>query len=240
MSLFEAIILGIVQGISEFLPISSTGHLTLAGKLMSLIDDAHPEQWTAFIAVIQLGTLVSILAYFWKDIINIIAAFFKDNITERKSFKHQSFNSRLGWMVIIGTIPVVVVGLGFKKIIEGALTKNLWVIAGSLAGVAVILALAEYFAKHKKEMEEVTIKDAIIVGIAQCFALIPGSSRSGTTLIAAEKCSRICYGIELEPLYIDTAIRRWEELTGKDAIQLESGKNYKELLEIKKGEMKDE
>jgi len=182
LSIIEAVILGLVQGISEFLPISSTGHLTLAGKLMNLIDPQSPEKWTAFIAVIQLGTLVSILVYFWKDIINIITAFFKDNLSERKSFKQQSFNSRLGWLVIIGTVPVVIVGLGFKKIIEGALTKNLWVIAGSLVGVAVIIAIAEYFAKHRKDIEEVTIKDALIVGIAQCFALIPGSSRSGTTL----------------------------------------------------------
>lgn len=182
MSILEAVILGLVQGISEFLPISSTGHLTLAGKLMGLIDAQNPEKWTAFIAVIQLGTLASILVYFYKDIINIIKAFFKDNLTERKSFKQQSYNSRLGWLVIIGTVPVVIVGLGFKKIIEGALTKNLWVIAGSLVGVAIIIAIAEYLAKHKKDINEVTVKDALIVGIAQCFALIPGSSRSGTTL----------------------------------------------------------
>lgn len=182
MSIFEAIILGFVQGVSEFLPISSTGHLTLTGKLLNLIDPNSPEKWTAFIAIIQLGTLVSILVYFWKDIINIIKDFFKDNLTERKSFKLQSFNSRLGWLVIIGTIPVVIVGLGFKDFIEGAFTKNLWVISGSLVVVAIIIAIAEYFAKHKKNIEEVTVKDAIIVGIAQCFALIPGSSRSGTTL----------------------------------------------------------
>lgn len=175
-------ILGLVQGISEFLPISSTGHLTLAGKLMNLIDPQNPEKWTAFIAVIQLGTLASILVYFRKDIVNIIKAFFKDNLTSRKSFKQQSYESRLGWLVIIGTVPVVVVGLGFKKIIEGALTKNLWVIAGSLVGVAIIIAIAEYLAKHKKDINEVSVKDALIVGIAQCFALIPGSSRSGTTL----------------------------------------------------------
>lgn len=182
MSILEAVILGLVQGISEFLPISSTGHLTLAGKLMNLIDPQNPEKWTAFIAVIQLGTLASILVYFRKDIVNIIKAFFKDNLTSRKSFKQQSYESRLGWLVIIGTVPVVVVGLGFKKIIEGALTKNLWVIAGSLVGVAIIIAIAEYLAKHKKDINEVSVKDALIVGIAQCFALIPGSSRSGTTL----------------------------------------------------------
>lgn len=182
MSILEAVILGLVQGISEFLPISSTGHLTLAGKLMNLIDPQNPEKWTAFIAVIQLGTLASILVYFRKDIVNIIKAFFKDNLTTRKSFKQQSYESRLGWLVIIGTVPVVVVGLGFKKIIEGALTKNLWVIAGSLVGVAIIIAIAEYLAKHKKDINEVSVKDALIVGIAQCFALIPGSSRSGTTL----------------------------------------------------------
>ncbi|MBA4309853.1 MAG: undecaprenyl-diphosphatase UppP [Chlorobiaceae bacterium] len=184
MNIFEAIILGIIQGITEFLPISSTGHLTLAGRLMNLISDSNPEQWTAFIAVIQLGTLIAIIIYFWEDLTNIILAFFKENLGERKNYKDQSTNSRLGWLVIIGTLPVVIIGLGFKDFIEGAFTKNLYVISASLIVLAIILAIAEKTAKFKKEIKDVTIVDALIVGLAQAVALIPGSSRSGTTLTA--------------------------------------------------------
>jgi len=189
LSLIEAIILGIVQGITEFLPISSTGHLTLAGKLMDLIgtpnhiiSTVNPEHWTSFMAVIQLGTLAAVFIYFLKDIISIVRSFLMENIKERKSFANQSTDSRLGWLIIVGTIPVVILGLSFKHLIEGNLTKNLWVISGSLITLAIILFIAEKTAKFKKEIKDITIKDALIIGIAQSFALIPGSSRSGTTI----------------------------------------------------------
>lgn len=182
MNLLEAIILGIVQGLTEFLPISSTGHLTLAGKFMNLISSEHPEQWTAFIAVIQLGTMLAVLVYFWKDLISIIKDFINDNIIKRISFSNQQVNSKLGWLIIIGTIPVVIIGLTFKDVIEGALTKNLYIIAASLIVLALILALAEKTAKFKKNIENVTILDSIIIGVAQALSLIPGSSRSGTTI----------------------------------------------------------
>ena len=182
MNIIEAIILGILQGFTEFLPISSTGHLTVAGKLMNLISTEAPEQWTSFIAVIQLGTLVSILIYFRKDLWNISKDFLTENIKKRKSFSNQSFNSRTGWLIIIGTIPVVVIGLAFKDIIEGSLTKNLYVIAASLIGLAIILGIAEKTARFRKEMKDITILDSLLIGIAQAFALIPGSSRSGTTI----------------------------------------------------------
>ncbi len=182
MSVFEAILLGIIQGLSEFLPISSTGHVTVAGKLLNLISSEHPERWTAFIAVIQLGTMFSVLIYFAKDLFLIVRDFLRDNFLSRKKFSSQSLNSRLGWLVIVGTIPVVVIGLLFKDSIEGALTKNLYVISFSLIGLAIILAIAEKIANFKKDMDSITIKDSIIIGIAQAFALIPGSSRSGTTI----------------------------------------------------------
>ena len=182
MSIIEAILLGIIQGLSEFLPISSTGHLTVAGKLLNIVSAEHPEQWTAFIAVIQLGTMVAVLIYFAKDILHIITDFFKDNLFQRKKFKEQSLNSRLGWYVILGTIPVVIIGLAFKDVIEGALTKNLYVISFSLIGLAIILGIAEKVASFKKDLDKITVKDSIVIGIAQAFALIPGSSRSGSTI----------------------------------------------------------
>ena len=182
MSLIESIILGIIQGITEFLPISSTGHLTLAGKLMGLISEEHPEHWTSFIAVIQLGTMISILVYFWKDLWNILTEFLQQNLQRRVQYSKQSTNSKLGWMIILGTIPIVVIGLLFKDMIEGALTKNLYVISGSLIVLAIILAAAEKTAKFKKDIEDITVLDSILIGLAQAVALIPGSSRSGTTI----------------------------------------------------------
>jgi len=184
LSILEAIILGIIQGLTEFLPISSTGHLTLAGKFMNLISEDHPEQWTSFIAVIQLGTMLAVLVYFWKDLINIIKDFFHDNIIKPVKYSEQKINSKLGWLIIIGTIPVVIIGLAFKDAIEGALTKNLYVIAASLIVLALILALAEKIAKFRKDVDNITILDSIIIGIAQAISLIPGSSRSGTTITA--------------------------------------------------------
>ncbi len=184
MSVFEAILLGIIQGLSEFLPISSTGHVTVAGKLLNLISSEHPERWTGFLGIVQLGTLASILIYFAKDIAHIVSTFFKENLIQPKKLSKQSQDSRLGWLIIIGTIPVVIVGLAFEDFIEGMYTKNLYVIAGGLIGLAILLAVAEKVAKFKKNMNEITIKDSLIIGIAQVLALIPGSSRSGTTITA--------------------------------------------------------
>jgi undecaprenyl-diphosphatase len=182
LSLIEAIVLGIIQGLTEFLPISSTGHLTLAGKFMGLISDKNPEHWTSFIAVIQLGTMVSILVYFWKDLWNIFIEFLQNNFQRRIKYSEQPLNSKLGWMIIAGTIPIVIIGLLFKDDIEGAFTKNLFVIAISLIVLAIILAVAEKTAKFKKDLKDLTFMDSILIGLAQAVALIPGSSRSGTTI----------------------------------------------------------
>ena len=219
MNLLEAILLGIIQGLTEFLPISSTGHLTVTGKLMGLISADNPEHWTAFIAVIQLGTLVSILIYFRKDILHIIGDFFRDNLSKRKKYSEQSENSKMGWLIIIGTIPVVIIGLSFKHIIEGEFTKNLYVISCSLILLAVILAVAEKTAKFKKEMKDITIKDSIIIGIAQSFALIPGSSRSGTTItgglfmgLTRETAARFSFLLSIPAVFASGLLELYEQL----------------------------
>jgi len=185
MSLLQAIILGLVQGLTEFIPISSTAHLTLAGKWMGLIDPQHPEQWTAFIAVIQLGTLAAVIIYFWRDIINITAGFVLSVLGQARKQAVPSETNRhakLGWLIIVGTIPVGLVGLLFRHRIEGALTKDLRIIAGSLIGLAIVLTIAEIAGRRSRDMDRLRFSDAIIVGIAQVFALIPGSSRSGSTI----------------------------------------------------------
>jgi undecaprenyl-diphosphatase len=182
LSIIEAIVLGIVQGITEFLPISSTGHVTLAGKLMNLISEYNPEKWTSFLAIIQLGTLLAVLIYFWKDIVNVLRDFIAENLTHRKKFTEQSQNSKMGWLIIIGSIPIFTLGLVLKEFIEGPLTKNLYVITFSILVFAVMLAIAEKVASFKKEMKDISIKDALLIGLAQVFSLIPGSSRSGVTI----------------------------------------------------------
>src|SRR5438094_8593063 len=186
MTLLQAILLGIVQSLTEFIPISSTAHLVLASRVMSL--PLTPAQLTASIAVIQLGTLIAVLFYFAGDIWNISVAFVRDHLalisSGRKSGARLSHEARLGWLIIIGSIPVAVVGLLFKKQIEGTFTKNLWVIATMMIVVAVLLAIAEIVGKKRRRMQDLGIKDSVAVGFAQCLALIPGSSRSGSTIMA--------------------------------------------------------
>ena len=182
MSILEAVLLGLLQGLSEFLPISSTAHLTVFGKLLNLVPADQPELWTAFIAVIQLGTLISILTYFRIDIYNITIDYFRDNFKLRLRYGEQGVNARLGWMIIVGTVPIIVAGLMMKEVIEGPITKNLYLIAGSLIVFAVILAIAERVADHKRDMKDLRLAESLLIGIAQAFALIPGASRSGTTI----------------------------------------------------------
>lgn len=193
MSLLQAILLGIVQGLTEFIPISSTAHLVLAMRAMDLA--LTPEQTTASMAVIQLGTLLAVLVYFAGDIWRITRAFVHDHLVILKDGRRDQFNREneharlstdawLGWLIIIGTIPVVIVGLAFKKQIEGSFTKNLWIIATMMIVVALLLILAEVVGKRKRRLQDLGLGDALAVGFAQCLALIPGSSRSGSTMMA--------------------------------------------------------
>src|ERR1044072_6903540 len=178
MSLLQAILLGIVQGLTEFIPISSTAHLVLASRVMSL--SLTPQQLTSSIAVIQLGTLIAVLIYFAGDIWKISIAFVRDHvglISGGQGRKGLSQDAWLGWLVVIGSLPVAVVGLLFKKQIEGTFTKNLWVIATMMVVIAVFLAIAEVISKKTRNMEQLGLTDALAVGFAQCLALIPGSSR---------------------------------------------------------------
>jgi len=195
MSILQAIVLGIVQGLTEFIPISSTAHLIFASRILNLFGDLEPtmraEATTASIAVIQLGTLVAVLIYFARDIINIITAFVGDQLNY---FKHRgeggksfwaslSPDCRLGWLVIIGSLPIGILGLKLKKLIEGPNTKNLWLIATMMIVIAILLWIAEKVGTRQRDMEHLGIKDAIIVGFSQVLALIPGSSRSGSTIM---------------------------------------------------------
>lgn len=219
MNILQGIILGIVQGLTEFLPISSTAHVTITGKWMGLISLDHPEQWTAFIAVIQLGTLAAVLLYFLRDIIEITLSFLKENLGERRKFRHQSLQSRLGWYVIIGSLPVCTLGIVFKKIIEGHLTKSMLVISLSLIILALILAFAELTARFSKSLQKITWFDSLCVGFAQALSLIPGSSRSGTTITAGllvgmkrDVAARFSFLLSIPAVLASGLLQFWESL----------------------------
>jgi undecaprenyl-diphosphatase len=195
MDFLQAIILGIVQGLTEFIPISSTAHLVFASRFTQLYD-GNPEQITATIAVIQLGTLAAVLVYFAGDILGIANAFIRDHwsvLTRKRYVRHSgtggvrpiwlSEEAWLGWLIIIGSIPIGVVGYVFKKFIEGEATKNLRIIATKLIVIALLLGLAEIVGKQRKDLRHLGITDAIVVGLAQVLALMPGASRSGSTIM---------------------------------------------------------
>ena len=195
MDLIQAIILGIVQGLTEFIPISSTAHLVFASRWTNIYN-GDPKQITATIAVIQLGTLAAVIVYFAGDILGISSAFIRDHwavITRKKRMRFSgthgirpiwlSEDSWLGWLIIIGSIPIGVIGLLFKDKIEGPDTKNLWVIAIMMIAIAVLLGIAELVGSHRKDLREFGIVDSLVVGFSQVLALIPGASRSGSTIM---------------------------------------------------------
>jgi undecaprenyl-diphosphatase len=174
----QALILGVVEGLTEFLPVSSTGHLTITEKLLGLeIDD---DTVTAFTAVIQVGAILAVIAYFRQDIWRIISAWCRGIV---KPDVRGSFDYRMGWYAIVGTIPVGIAGLLGKDLVTGAL-RNLWWVAAALIGWSVVMVLAERVATQRRHEREIGMRDAIIIGLVQCISLIPGVSRSGATISA--------------------------------------------------------
>ncbi|MGC4001281.1 MAG: undecaprenyl-diphosphatase UppP [Anaeromyxobacter sp.] len=176
MSLLSAIVLGIIQALTEFLPVSSTAHLLVAGELMG----HHLEDplFRAFVAIIQSGTTLAVLVYFRRDIFQLLGA---GLASLRRGRPFETAESRLGWYIVLGTIPAAVLGKLLEHQIEAL---GNWVIAGSLVVLGLILLVAERFARHQRTVEDVTMRDALAVGFAQALALVPGSSRSGTTITA--------------------------------------------------------
>ena len=178
MSIIEAIVLGLVQGLTEFIPISSTAHLEIVPVLLGWGDPG-----AAFSAVVQFGTWIAALIYFASDIVRMIRGFFR-GLANRNLLGDT--DSREAWLVIIGTIPIVILGLALKKHIESTF-RGLWVITTMVIVVAILLWLAELYAKRRqlRNFEQMTVTDAVVIGCGQCLALIPGSSRSGSTIMPA-------------------------------------------------------
>jgi undecaprenyl-diphosphatase len=178
LTITEAIILGLVQGLTEFIPISSTAHLLIVPQVLGWGDPG-----AAVSAVIQFGTLLAAIIYFFGDIVRLIGGFFRGLITRRPL---ADVDSREAWLVVIGTIPIVVLGLLFKKHIESTF-RGLWIVTTMVIVVAILMQIAEGYAKRRqlRGFDDMTVMDSIVIGLGQCLALIPGSSRSGSTIMPA-------------------------------------------------------
>lgn len=176
--MLQALILGIVEGITEFLPVSSTGHLTIAEKMLGLsVDDPGV---TAFTAVIQVGAILAVVIYFRTDIARLATAWVR-GLVHRSA--RGEFDYRFAWYVIAGSVPIGIVGFLGKDVISGPL-RNLWVVAVALIGWSVVMAWAERVGTQQRAERDLTLRDVLVVGLMQCVALIPGVSRSGATISA--------------------------------------------------------
>ncbi len=178
MDYFDAVVLGIVEGLTEFLPVSSTGHLTIAEKWLGLqVDDPSV---TAFTAVIQMGAIAAVLVYFWRDITRIAAAWFRGLA---KPEHRGELDHRMGWYIIVGSVPIGLVGFLAQDAIKGPL-RSLWVVAGALVVWSGVMLYAERRGRQARGESAMTMRDALVMGLVQCVALVPGVSRSGATISA--------------------------------------------------------
>ena len=175
LSWLQAIVLGISQGLTEFLPISSTAHTLIVSKLLG-----WPDPGAAFTAVTQVGTELAVVIYFRQDIARILKAWFA-SLTKKN--ERANPDAKMGWYVIIGTIPIGIAGLAFKSSIETT-ARNLWLAAATLIVMGILLGLADRYAKHTKSETDINTKNAVLFGLGQALALIPGVSRSGATITA--------------------------------------------------------
>lgn len=175
MGWLEALVLGIVQGLTEFLPISSSAHLSIVGQFYGGTDPG-----SAFTAISQLGTETAVIIYFRKDIWLIIKNW---SLALVGKIARDDPEARMGWLVIIGSMPIVILGLLFQDAIDHAL-RNLWITTAMLAGFGVVIGVADHYAKNIRPLESLTWKHGVLFGLAQSLALIPGVSRSGATIAA--------------------------------------------------------
>ncbi len=176
MDYIDAVILGIVEGLTEFLPVSSTGHLTIAEKMLGLqVDDPGV---TAYTAVIQMGAIAAVILYFFKDIARIATAWGKGLV---KPEYRGHFDHRFGWYIIVGSIPIGIVGFLGKDVISGPL-RSLWWVGASLVVWSAVMVIAERRGRQDRGERDLTLTDSIVVGLVQCLALVPGVSRSGATI----------------------------------------------------------
>jgi undecaprenyl-diphosphatase len=178
MNFLQALLLGVVEGVTEFLPVSSTGHLTIVEKLLGLrVSDPGV---TAFTAIIQVGAIIAVIVYFRRDIVRLVGAWVR-GFTDRSVRTEPDY--RLAWFVIVGTIPIGIVGFFGRHFIAGTL-RSLWVVVAGLVLWSVVMFTAERVGRKQRAEDQMSLTDAVVIGVVQCIALIPGVSRSGATISA--------------------------------------------------------
>ena len=181
MTILQATLLGIIQGLTEFIPVSSTAHLLIGQEILGIPSN---DAVFSFLILVQWGTLVSLFIYFWEDLLNIIKIFLSSlrDFRSLKDFENLDFNARLGWYIIIATIPALLIGYLLKDALETLFNTPLLAASIRLFAAAILLSLAEWLGKRERDLEEMSKLDALIVGIFQVFAVFPGASRSGSTI----------------------------------------------------------
>jgi undecaprenyl-diphosphatase len=173
VDLFKAVFLGLLQGLTEFLPISSSAHLRIFPELLGWEDPG-----AAFTAVVQIGTELAVLLYFWRDIWRIGSTWLRSLFVRQLRTEQ---DARMGWFIVVGSLPIVLLGVAFKDVIERDF-RNLWVIGTTLILLGIVLGIAEKVGRKSQSIERLTMRDAVLLGLAQAAALVPGVSRSGSTI----------------------------------------------------------
>ncbi|WP_166138347.1 undecaprenyl-diphosphate phosphatase [Nocardioides ochotonae] len=211
--LFQAIVLGTIQGLTEFLPISSSAHLRIYPEMFGWGDPG-----AAFTAVVQIGTELAVLIYFRKDIWRIATAWLKSLV---KPEYRGTLDARMGWFIIIGSLPIVILGIALKDIIENEF-RSLWVIGVTLIVLGIVLGLADKFSSNSKQIKQINVRDAILMGVAQACALIPGVSRSGATISMGrvlgyerEAATRYAFLLAI-PAVVGAGVFQLKEIPGGD------------------------
>jgi len=214
VSLFEAIVLGIVQGLTEFLPISSTAHLRIVPAFAGWEDPG-----AAFTAVTQLGTMAAVVIYFRSDLLRIARAWTR---SLRDPSLRGSLDARLGWYILLGTIPIGIFGLAFKDQIETG-ARDLYLIGTTLVALGLLLLVAEKVGKRTRQVEDITTRDGVAVGFAQALALVPGVSRSGSTITAGlflgldrTAAARFSFLLSIPAIVLSGALELGTILSGED------------------------
>ncbi len=220
MDMLRAIVLGIVQGLTEFLPVSSSGHLILVPRLFNWED-----QGLSFDVGLHLGTLLALLLYFWRDWWAMITVGLADLGRHQLAFSRHRGESRLIWLIALGSVPAVVVGLFFNSWIEDHVRQP-WLVALTLAGVGTIMLLADRFGRRTRQIEGIGLADAVLIGLAQACALIPGVSRSGATIsvglyrgFSRDAAARFAFLLGT-PAFVGAAVFKANDLAGESSAQL--------------------
>lgn len=216
MDLIQSIIIGLIQGLTEFLPISSSGHILILPAILG-----WPDPGAAFTAVIQLGTEAAVLIYFRTDLWNI-ATTWLDSL--RKPERRRELNARMGWYLIAATIPIGILGLAFEHQIETA-ARNLWLVGSTLILFGIVLGVADNVGSRRKDVENLSFRDGVLIGFAQSLALIPGVSRSGATISAGlflglnrAAAARFSFLLAIPAVVISGLFQLYGILSGEEAV----------------------